>query len=56
MPNLDGTGPNGQWPRTGMGMGNTWFWVGCLGVVVVVDVDLKNVVEDLLIQKTVYLF
>jgi hypothetical protein len=26
MPNLDGTGPAGQGPRTGRGMGNCGFW------------------------------
>lgn len=36
MPNLDGTGPTGQGPRTGMGMGNRGFWSrmfrgGCCG-------------------------
>ncbi len=28
MPNLDKTGPNGQGPRTGRGMGRGW---GCCG-------------------------
>lgn len=28
MPNLDGTGPSGQGPRTGRGMGRGW---GCCG-------------------------
>jgi len=28
MPNLDGTGPMGQGPRTGRGMGRGW---GCCG-------------------------
>ncbi len=28
MPNLDGTGPNGQGPRTGRGIGQGW---GCCG-------------------------
>ena len=36
MPNLDGTGPNGQGPRTGRGTGNCGFWGrmfggGCCG-------------------------
>jgi hypothetical protein len=28
MPNLDGTGPNGQGPRTGRGMGRGWRCCG----------------------------
>jgi hypothetical protein len=31
MPNLDGTGPNGQGPRTGRGMGNCGFWSRMFG-------------------------
>lgn len=30
MPRLDGTGPQGQGPRTGRGMGNCQGLVGCL--------------------------
>ncbi len=47
MPNLDGTGPLGQGPRTGRGMG--------LGRGVVVDVGEVSDLEDSFLLKMIYL-